>query len=56
MEVTNMSKKAQDVYERYGHSFVTDTQLSEYLRLGAITHDEYDLIYASKHPAESTES
>ena len=49
-----MSKKAQTILSRYEKGYVTDQQLMKYLELGAITQDEYDAIYATKHPVEST--
>lgn len=47
-----MSEKANQILERYGKGYVTDTQLLRYLALEAITQDEYDIIYATKHTAE----
>ena len=46
-----MSDKALSIMERYGKSYVTDTQLLKYLELGVITSEEYDKIYAIKHPS-----
>ena len=48
-----MSEKAKTILERYGHGYVTDTQLAKYLALGAITQEEYDTIYQTKHPVET---
>ena len=45
-----MSKKAKQILTRYEKGYVTDTQLLRYLELGAITQEEYDTIYATKHP------
>ena len=47
-----MSEKAQKIMERYEKSYVTDAQLKRYLELGAITQEEYDTIYATKHSAD----
>lgn len=44
-----MSEKAKKVMERYGKGYVTDAQLLRYLELGAITQEEYNVIYATKH-------
>lgn len=46
-----MSAKAQKIMDRYKKSYVTDAQLERYLDLGAITQEEYDTIYATKHSA-----
>lgn len=44
-----MSKKAEWVKKRYEKGYVTDEQLKRYLELGAITQEEYQIIYESKH-------
>ncbi len=44
-----MSKKAETILKRYEKGYVTDDQLLRYLKLGAITQEEYDDIYATKH-------
>ena len=44
-----MSKKAEKILERYGKGFVTDEQLLKYLELGAITPEEYTIIYEKTH-------
>lgn len=44
-----MSKKAKQIMTRYEKGYVTDEQLEKYLELGAISQEEYDTIYASKH-------
>ena len=44
-----MSKKAEKILERYGKGFVTDEQLLKYLELGAITPEEYTIIYETKN-------
>ena len=49
-----MSKKAQTILTRYEKGYITDEQLMKYLDLGAITQDEYDTIYQTKHPVAST--
>ena len=51
-----MSEKAQNILNRYKKSFVTDEQLLKYLELGAITQEEYDGIYTTKHFTEAVES
>ena len=51
-----MSEKAQNILNRYKKSFVTDEQLLKYLELGAITREEYDVIYTTKHSTEAIES
>lgn len=51
-----MSEKAQKILNRYKKSFVTDEQLLKYLELGAITQEEHDAIYATKHSTEAAES
>lgn len=50
-----MSAKATKIMERYMKNYVTDAQLAKYLALGVITQDEYDYIYATKHPAIENE-
>lgn len=47
-----MSKKAEQILIRYEKGYVTDNQLGRYLELGAITQEEYDAIYATKHPVD----
>lgn len=44
-----MSDRAEKILVRYGKGYVTDAQLLKYLNLEAITQDEYDVIYATKH-------
>lgn len=44
-----MSKKARQIMTRYEKGYVTDEQLEKYLELGAISQEEYDTIYSSKH-------
>ena len=51
-----MSEKAQKILNRYKKSFVTDEQLLKYLELGAITQEEYDAIYTTKHSTETVKS
>ena len=50
-----MSKKAEQVKTRYEKGYVRDDQLKRYLELGAITQEEYDEIYAIRHPTETKE-
>lgn len=44
-----MSKTAQRILARYEKGYVTDEQLKRYLELGAITEEEYQTIYESRH-------
>ena len=44
-----MSKKANQILTRYEKGYVTDAQLMRYKELGAITEEEYNIIYATKH-------
>lgn len=44
-----LSKKAKQIYDRYQKCYVTDEQLLRYLELHAITQDEYDFIYITRH-------
>lgn len=54
MEI-KLSAKADSILERYKQAFVTDDQLIKYRNLGAITKEEYDYIYETKHSVvEST--
>ena len=50
-----MSDKAAKILKRYEKGYVTDSQLLRYLELGAITQEEYSMIYAIKHPVEEME-
>ena len=50
-----MSKKAEQILARYEKGYVTDTQLKRYLELGAITEEEYEIIYQTKHPLDDVE-
>lgn len=50
-----MSEKAIWILDRYKNGFVTDSQLLRYLELGAITQEEYDTIYATKHPMDAAD-
>lgn len=59
MDVNSLSAYAEKILKRYSKSYVTDEQLLRYLELGAITQEEYDIIYATKHPvadADQSES
>ena len=47
--------KFEQIKERYARGFITDTQLSRYLALGVIDQEQYDEIYAIKHPVEVEE-
>ena len=44
--------KFEQIKERYSKGFITDTQLLRYLALGVIDEEQYDEIYAIKHPVE----
>lgn len=44
-----MSKKAEQIRERYMKDYVTDGQLKKYLQLKVITEKEYAVIYNEKH-------
>lgn len=44
-----MTKKAQEVLNRYKQNYITDAQLKQYLELKAITQEEYNTIYATRH-------
>lgn len=46
-----MSIRAERIKERYQLGYVTDDQLKRYEQLGVITQEEYEEIYAMKHPA-----
>ena len=50
-----MSKKAEQILARYEKCYVTDVQLKRYLELGAITYEEYEIIYQTKHPLDEFE-
>ena len=41
------------IKERYLKNYITDAQLIRFRDLGVITHDQYDELYAMKHPAET---
>lgn len=41
--------KAETIAARYEKGYVNDNQLKQYLKLGAITQEDYDIIYAIKH-------
>lgn len=43
-----MSKKAEQILDRYLKNYVTDEQLDKYLSVGAITKEEFEIIKASK--------
>lgn len=50
MDETRLSAYAEKILKRYSKSYVTDEQLLRYKELGAITQEEYEIIYATKHP------
>lgn len=47
-----MSTKAKSIMGRYERGYVTDEQLGRYLSLGVISQEEYEAIYATRHPAQ----
>ena len=51
MDVNSLSAYAEKILKRYSKSYVTDEQLLRYLGLGAITPEEYTIIYETKHPS-----
>lgn len=40
------------IKERYMKNYITDSQLGRFKALGIITQEQYDELYAMKHPAE----
>ena len=40
------------IKERYLKNYITDSQLERFKALGVITQEQYDELYAMKHPAE----
>ena len=43
----------EKIKERYLKNYITDSQLGRFKDLGVITHEQYDELYALKHPAEA---
>ena len=41
------------IKERYLKNYITDSQLERFKALGIITQEQYDELYALKHPAET---
>ena len=41
------------IKERYLKNYITDSQLERFKALGVITQEQYDELYALKHPAEA---
>ena len=41
------------IKERYLKNYITDAQLVRFKDLGVITQEQYDELYALKHPVES---
>ena len=41
------------IKERYLKNYITDAQLIRFRDLGVITQEQYDELYALKHPAET---
>lgn len=42
----------ETIRERYLKNYVTDSQLMRFKNLGIITEEQYEALYAEKHPAE----
>ena len=42
----------EKIKERYLKNYITDSQLERFKALGVITQEQYDELYALKHPAE----
>lgn len=42
--------KYNEIKNRYSQGFITDAQLERYFNLNVITQEQYDEIYAIKHP------
>ena len=40
------------IKERYIKNYITDSQLGRFKDLGVITQEQYDELYALKHPME----
>ena len=40
------------IKERYMKNYITDSQLERFKSLGIITQEQYDELYALKHPVE----
>ena len=43
------------IKERYLKNYITDAQLIRFKGLGVITQEQYDELYALKHPVEIAE-
>ena len=43
----------EKIKERYLKNYITDRQLERFKALGVITQEQYDELYALKHPAET---
>ena len=41
------------IKERYLKNYITDSQLERFKALGIITQEQYDELYALKHPVET---
>lgn len=50
-----MSRKAEQIRERYLKGYVTEEQLLRYKELGVITEEEYQMIYDERHPEPNEE-
>ena len=42
----------EKIKERYLKNYITDAQLERFKALGIITQEQYDELYALKHPTE----
>ena len=42
----------EKIKERYLKNYITDAQLGRFKALGVITQEQYDELYALKHPSE----
>ena len=40
------------IKERYLKNYITDSQLERFMALGVITQEQYNELYALKHPVE----
>ena len=43
----------EKIKERYLKNYITDSQLERFKTLGIITEEQYDELYALKHPVET---
>ena len=45
----------ETIRERYLKNYITDNQLVRFKNLGIITEEQYETLYAEKHPVEQGE-